>query len=143
MSEFHREGKISKINEEKQHVYGWAYITHDKDGVISIDKSGDFIEEIEELEASAYEFVLKSRQGGVDHKRTDDGKDPKVVSKMIESMVFTPEKVKLLGLPEGSIQSGWWVGYEISDESTWDRVKKGELTSFSIHGRGKRKKVEE
>ena len=143
MSEFHSEGHISKIDDDKRQVFGFAYVTHDREGNLSIDKSGDFIAEVEELEKSAYSFVLNSRKGGVDHKRNDDGSEPKVISKMIESMVFTPEKVKLLGLPEGSIQSGWWIGMQIDDDETWGRVKKGELTSFSIHGKGIRKRVAE
>ncbi len=139
MSEFHKEGEISKVDLDKRQVFGWSYISHNTDGTVSIDKSGDFISEVEELEKSAYQFMLKSRTGGADHKRSDDG--PRVVSKMIESMVFTPEKEKMLGLSKGTLPSGWWVGFQVDDDQTWDRVKSGELTSFSIHGSGTRKSV--
>jgi hypothetical protein len=59
---------------------------------------------------------------------------------MIESFVMTPEKIEKMGMPD-STPVGWWVGYKIHDEDAWQKVKKGEVTGFSIHGRGKRKEV--
>lgn len=128
-------GVIQKSDDEQQIVFGWAYVTHDKDGTVNIDKSGDFVDAIEEIEKSAYDFVLNSRASDADHTNVKGGT-------LVESIVFTPEKIEKMGLPEGAIPLGWWLGFKIEDDTTWQRVKKGELTSFSVHGSGVRSKVE-
>lgn len=130
------QGEIKKIEEDQRLVFGWAYVTHDKNGTVNVDKSGDFVDAVEEIEKSAYDFVLRSRNGDANH-------DSKVVSTLVESIVFTPEKIEKMGLDTGSVPLGWWVGFKINDDDAWARVKKGELRSFSIGGRGTRKKVEE
>lgn len=127
-------GDIIKMDAEKQMVFGWAYVTHDADGQVNIDKSGDFVDDSEEIEKSAYDFVLNSRQGDADHTNVKG-------STLVESVVFTPEKIAKMGLPAGSIPTGWWVGFKIEDGETWDRVKKGELKAFSVHGKGTRTPV--
>lgn len=135
--EFHHLGEssdISKIDEDKRLVYGWAYITHDPSGQVNIDKSGDFVDDVEEIEKAAYDFVLHSRNADADHTNVKGGT-------LVESIVFTPEKIAKMGLPEGVMPLGWWVGFKIEDDATWDRVKKGELKAFSVHGKGVRQKV--
>lgn len=135
-------GEISKIDSERRQVFGWAYVTHDRNGQVVVDKSGEFVDDVEELEKSAYRFVLNSRTGGADHGKTLTGQ-PIKKSTMIESVVFTPEKCRAMGIPEGILPQGaWWVGFQIEDDHTWARVKKGELTSFSIHGKGRKERVD-
>lgn len=128
------DGEIVKTDPEQQIVFGWAYVTHDQQGNVNIDKSGDFIDAVEEIEKSAYDFVLNSRASDADHTNVKGGT-------LVESIVFTPEKIEKMGLPEGSVPLGWWLGFKIEDTATWERVKKGELTAFSIHGQGTRTKV--
>ena len=132
----HEPGVIQKTDDDQRIVFGWAYVTHRKDGLLNVDKSGEFVDGIEEIEKAAYDFVLRSRQGDADHSTT-------VTSEMVESIVFTPEKIEKMGLPAGSVPLGWWVGFKIADEPTWQRVKKGELRAFSIGGRGTRKAVDD
>jgi hypothetical protein len=127
-----RAGEIVKTEDEQKLVFGWAYIAS-QDGATVLDKSGDFIEDPEELAKAAYDFVLESRDGGDWHKR-------KGVSTMVESMVLTPEKIEKMGLPD-TTPIGWWVGYKIHDDEVWNKVKDGTYTSFSIHGSGVRKEV--
>jgi hypothetical protein len=127
------EGEISKLNVDKQQVFGWASIV-EMNGEPVVDLQGDYIA-IDEVEKSAYEYVHKSRKGGDMHLR--DGDEPVVKSHMIESFVVTPEKKKALGLPEDT-PTGWWVGYQINDPELWGAVKDGKRTGFSIHGRGVR-----
>ena len=129
-------GDILKTDPAKRLVFGWAYITHDKDGALNIDKSGDFADDIEEIEKSAYAYVLSSRKGDADHTNV-------ATSDLVESIVFTPEKIEKMGLPAGSIPLGWWLGFKVHDDDTWARVERGELRAFSIHGKGTRSKVEE
>ena len=129
--------EFSKVDDEKRQVFGWASIV-EMDGQPVVDRQGDYISP-EEIEKAAYNYVMKSRTGGHQHKRTEDGA-PFHASDMIESIVFTPEKISKMGLPD-SFPSGWWVGYKVNDEEAWQKVKKGEVTGFSVHGKGKRQEV--
>jgi len=132
-------GEFSKMDEDKHQVFGWASIV-EIDGEPIVDRQGDWIEP-DEIEKAAYKYVMESRKGGHQHKRTEDGQ-PFHASNMIESIVFTPEKIEKMGLPE-DFPVGWWVGYKVHDDETWSKVKKGDITGFSIHGRGKRKQIAE
>ena len=128
------EAEISKLDTDKRQVFGWASIV-ERDGVPVVDLQGDYIS-VDEIEKAAYTYVQKSRKGGNMHKRNGD--DPHHVSDMIESFVVTPEKKEQLQLPD-SMPTGWWVGYQVHDDETWQQIKNGERKAFSIHGRGKRK----
>jgi hypothetical protein len=132
---------FSKVDDDKQQVFGWVSISK-KDGVEVLDLQGDYVP-IEEIEKSAYDYMLKSRKGGNQHARiySELGDQPKHVADVIESVVFTPEKIEKMGLP-GDHTQGWWMGMQIFDDETWRQVKSGERAGFSIHGQGKREVVE-
>lgn len=127
-------GEFTKFDDAKRQAFGWASITK-IDGAPVVDRQDDYID-IEDLETAAYTYVHKSRVGGDMHRR--NGETAHKVSDMIESMVFTPEKIEKMGLPDNFPQ-GWWVGYQIHDEDTWQEVRKRGRTGFSIHGKGLRK----
>lgn len=137
---FSWECEISKVDVDKRQVFGWASIT-ELDGEPVYDLQGDYIE-AEEIEKSAYDYVIKSRKGGNNHARNADD-TPVHSSDMIESFMVTPEKVAKMGLPEGSLPTGWWVGYQVNDDEAWNLVKTGQRTAFSIHGRGNRTPMED
>jgi hypothetical protein len=122
---------VSKAD-DKQQVFGWFSVV-EKAGKRVKDRQRDRMTP-EEMEAMAYRYVLESREGGEMHKRTG-------VGKMIESMVFTEEKQKALGIDLGKV--GWWGGLQVTDKEVWKRVRDGKYTAFSIHGKGRRIKVEE
>lgn len=130
-------GEISKMNEEKQQVFGWASVI-EVNGEPVIDLQGDIMT-IETIEKAAYDYVHKSRKGGRQHQR--NGMEPLHVSDMIESFVLTPEKKEKMGLPE-TTPTGWWVGFQVNDDDTWQAYKDGKLKEFSIHGSGTRKALE-
>lgn len=128
---------IIKRDDEQHLVFGFGKLAFapGAERRLYVDKQGDFITP-EDLESSVYEFVLKSRDGGVMH---DPGAG--VVSTLVESVVFTRDKLEKMGIdpdtspiPEGA----WWLGYHVQDDAVWDRVVKGELTAFSIEGTGTR-----
>lgn len=127
--------EFAKTDDEKKLVFGWASIT-DRDGQPVADRQGDIIA-LEEVEKSAYQYVVKSRTGGRQHRRNEEDGTPFHASDLVESLVVTPEKREAMGLPD-SVPNGWWVGFKVRDDDTWDAVKKGDVTGFSIHGRGKR-----
>lgn len=126
-------GEFSKVDDEKRQVFGYASVV-EVDGEPVVDRQGDYIS-IDEVEKSAYDYVQKSRKGGDMHRR--NGSEPHHVSDMIESFVITKEKIEKMGLP-AETPLGWWVGFKVNDDATWDKVKSGERTGFSIHGRGSR-----
>lgn len=135
-------GRVVKLNPERQQVFGWAYVTHDPTGEVVVDRSGEFVEDVAVLEKAAYDFVTSSRKGGADHSRHEDRDEVVVKSTMIESIVFTPDKIKEMGIPSGTIPQGaWWVGFQIHDEDIWKSYREGTRTAFSIHGRGVKAKV--
>jgi hypothetical protein len=134
-------GEFSKTDSERRQAFGWASVV-EVNGEPVVDLQGDFVTP-DEIEKAAYSYVIKSRVGGHQHRRTDDvhKDEPVKVGEMIESFVVTDEKVAKMGLPE-SMPRGWWVGFQYDDDDTWNKVKNREVTGFSIHGRGKRSPVE-
>jgi hypothetical protein len=131
-------GEFSKTDTDKRQAFGWASVV-EVDGAPIIDLQGDFITP-SEIEKAAYTYVQKSRVGGSQHER-DDFDNPVRAGEMIESFVSTPEKIEKMGLPS-DFPVGWWVGYQYHDDATWEDIKSGRKTGFSIHGRGKRVPVE-
>ena len=133
-------GEFSKFDDDKKLAFGWASIVR-LNGMPVVDKQGDYID-IDDLEEAAYTYVHKSRVGGDMHRRTQSemGESAHKVSDMVESIVFTDDKIAKMGLPD-DFPRGWWVGFKIHDDKTWDLVRKKERTGFSIHGKGIRKDV--
>ena len=129
------EGVLAKVDEDKKLVFGWASIIKDSEGKILLDRQDDFIDDEEELEKSAYSYVLNSRDGGEMHINRG-------VSTMVESVVFSKEKQQALGIPEGTVPVGWWIGFKVNDDRVWDQVKKGDYSGFSVHGTGQRQKTD-
>ena len=118
--------KIEKSSEDQQIAFGWAYQCVTKNGEQLVDHSGDIVD-ISEIEKAAYRFVKFYREGSDNHERGGIGV-------VIESMVFTKEKAEALGIPEGVMPQGWWVGFEVSDQEVWKKIKSGEYAMFSIEG---------
>ncbi len=129
-------GTISKAIAPKKQVFGWAAVS-EIDGRPVVDYEMDHLL-IEELEKSAYDYVQNSRVGGYEHLR--DGDDPFHAAEMIESMVFTDEKVKALGLPD-DFPRAWWTGFQVKNDKVWQDVVDGKVTQFSVHGKGRRVQV--
>ncbi|PWK07506.1 XkdF-like putative serine protease domain-containing protein [Tumebacillus permanentifrigoris] len=119
---------ITKTDTEKQMVFGWLSVSVTAEGVQVIDLHGDIIEE-HELEAAAYDFVLHARIAGEMHERFEG------IGRLVESTVFTAEKQRAWGIPEGIMPIGWWVGFKIDDPDVWAKVKSGEYGAFSIGGK--------
>lgn len=123
--------KIAKVKTPEQLVFGWSNEAVDKDGAIIVDHQGDFILP-EDLEKAAYDHVLYSRNLGEQHERVG-------VGRLVESVVFTKEKQKAMGIPLGLIpECAWWVGYHVDDDDVWKRVESGEYDAWSIGGSGRR-----
>lgn len=124
----------AREQEDEQLVFGWANWSLDKDGQVPFDWHGD-IKSPAELEKAAYNFVLKYRATGEQHQGGVKGH-------LVESVMFTKEKMAAMGIPEGILPQGWWVGFHIPDKEVFAKVKSGEYQMFSIEGKSKRVPIE-
>ncbi len=125
--------KIMKSDDEKMLAFGWANVSMRVDGELIEDWQGDIIEP-EELENAAYEYVRLYGDGGEMHERGG-------VAVLIESVVFTEEKMQAMGIPAGILPIGWWIGFKVTDEDVWQKVKDGTYPMFSIEGEAERVEV--
>ncbi len=112
---------------EQQLVFGWANVTLQEDGTTPFDWQGDVIQ-TEVLEAAAYNYVL---QHGLANQQHEWGTE---CGWLVESMMFTKDKMQALGIPEGTIPEGWFVGFYIPDPVVYQKVRTGEYNMFSIEG---------
>lgn len=116
---------------EQQLVFGFANVTVQEDGTFPFDWQGDIME-TEVLEAAAYNYVLKHGVANQEHEwGTDCGW-------LVESVMFTKDKMNAMGIPEGTLPEGWWVGFYIPDPDVYKKVKNGEYNMFSIEGSAQR-----
>ena len=127
---------VFKTDDDKRLVFGWASISIKLDGQQLQDRQQDMIDP-EDLEEAAYEYVLNFRDTGEEHRPNLRKK-----GKLVESCVFTAEKQKAMGLPEGLLPVGWWIGFKIEDDEAWEKVKNGTYRMFSIEGKAQRVPVE-
>lgn len=122
--------KVMKSDDEKMLAFGWASVSMRVDGELIEDWQKDIVEP-EELENAAYEFVLLYREGGEMHERGG-------AAVLIESVVFTKEKMQAMGIPDGTLPIGWWIGFKVLDKDVWEKVKDGTYLMFSIEGEAER-----
>lgn len=127
--------KIAKSDDGKHLAFGWANVAIRADGEEIEDWQEDIIEP-EELENAAYQYVLLFREGGEMHERGG-------AAVLVESVVFTEEKMQAMGIPAGTLPIGWWIGFKVTDEDVWEKVKDGTYPMFSIEGEAERVEVED
>ena len=127
--------KITTRDDEQMLVFGWANVSIRSDGELIEDWQEDIVEP-GELERAAYEFVQFYREGGEMHERGG-------VATLVESVVFTEEKQRAMGIPEGTLPIGWWIGFKVLDADVWEKVKDGTYSMFSIEGEAERVEVED
>lgn len=125
--------KVEKSSDDKMLAFGWASVAVRVNGEQIEDWQGDMIDP-EDLETAAYEFVELYREGGEMHERGG-------AAVLVESVVFTPEKISAMGIPEGTVPTGWWIGFKVLDPDVWDKVKDGTYPMFSIEGTAERVEV--
>lgn len=126
--------RVRKVDEEKRLVFGWASVSVTVDGQEVVDLQEDMIDP-ETLEEAAYKFAEFYRDGGEMHERTG-------VAVMVESVVLTAEKQLAIGIPAGTLPVGWWLGFRVTDDDVWKKVKSGEYNMFSIGGKAIREELD-
>ncbi len=149
---------ITKRDDDQRLVFGWLYVSKTADGQQVVDHSGDVVSVLE-LEKASYGFALKHRAATEMHRRTcasckvvneivsvRKGKcsgcagslksaTPTVIGDLVEIVVFTPEKRKAMGIPDGVVPDAIWVGFKIFDDAAWAGVKSGKFKMLSFGSR--------
>lgn len=133
--------EICKRDDDQRLAFGWLYVSRRADGSQVVDHSGETISP-DTLEKAAYRFVLDARTGGLMHRRDESG-NVLPVARLVECVAFTPEKRKAMGLPEGSLPDGMWVGFKVDDEEAWQGIKAGKFKMLSLGGKALRREVAE
>jgi flagellar hook assembly protein FlgD len=121
---------FTKSKDDEHLVFGWANVAVKADGSIPFDWDGD-VKTPDTLEKAAYDFVLKSRATGEMHKGDVKGN-------LVESIMFTKEKMSAMGIPDGVLPEGWWVGFHVPDPQVFAKIKDGTYKMFSIQGKSLR-----
>ncbi len=127
--------KITKSDDDRRLAFGWASVSIRADGEMIEDWQGDRIDPYE-LEEAAYEYVRLYGEGGEMHERGG-------VAVLIESVVFTKDKMAAMGIPVGTLPVGWWIGFKVMDSGVWEKVKNGTYSMFSIEGEAERIEIDE
>ena len=126
---------VMESDGDQRLVFGWANVAVRVDGEQIIDWQQDAIDP-DELERAAYDYVANFGTAGEMHQRGG-------VGHVIESVVFTKEKAAALGIPEDILPEGWWIGFKITDDEVWEKIKNGEYSMFSIEGKAVREEMKE
>lgn len=119
---------ITKADEMRGLVYGWANQVVDGAGVPVVDSQGDVITP-DDLDEAVVEFMLDYRKSGEMHSGL-------AVGHVVESLVWSPEKAEAMGLPAEvakNLPVGWWIGVKVPP-AVMAKVKDGTYQMFSIQG---------
>jgi len=146
--------KICKTDEDQCLVFGFANVSISKRTAVA--EGGEQFFDLQEdsippadLEAAAYEHVLEFREADDDHKGPATGQ-------LVESIIFTPDKLEKfaadpvtgevnqedLAVLKRLFPCRWWVGYKMN-KASFDMVKSGKFTMFSIAGEADREEVKD
>ena len=126
---------VIKSDDDRRLVFGWASVAVRVGGEVIEDYQDDVID-IGDLERAAYEYTADFGTAGEMHERGG-------VGRLVESVVFTKEKAAAMGIPDGHMPEGWWVGFRIDDDEVWQKVKDGTYQMFSIEGTATREEIKE
>ena len=107
---------IVKVDAEKRIVLGVVYEPNTR------DTDGNFMTAAE-IEKMAYGFLENMRNTNIDRNH-DDKPDYGVVVESFIARKGDPD------FPEGA----WVLGTHVIDDETWEAIKSGEITGYSIAG---------
>lgn len=119
---------VIKTNSPQMLAFGFANVAVDADGTPVVDRHNEEIA-ADDLESAAYNYVLRYREAGVEHKKLG-------IARLVESFFLTSEKLSaMLGDSTPTFKGAkWWVGFKVDDPAVWKLVESGELSCFSIGG---------
>jgi len=108
---------ICSENDEQRKVYGIVYMPD------TVDAHGDYAD-AETIEKAAHDFIANYRKMDIQHNMEDGA------GVIVESSIAPVDFV----VNGEEIKKGTWVIASIASEPVWERIKKGELNSYSLYG---------
>ncbi|ETT45716.1 phage-like element PBSX protein xkdF [Paenibacillus sp. FSL R7-269] len=125
----HKQVQIAKIDDDKRIVKGVVYQPD------VADAHDDQMDEVE-IEKAAHLFMEKQHTYNIDKQHDLEADKGFVIESYIAPCDMT--------LGEQQIAKGSWVAaVKVTDDDTWEAIKEGEITGFSMWGVGKREEIEE
>lgn len=122
LAEWSTTGRIVKTDDDNHYVTGIVYEP------LTEDAHGDFMSE-DEVTKAAYWFAKNGNGSDLQHSFTAES-GVTVVENWIAKSDFK--------IGNESIKKGTWlITTEITDEAIWEKIKKGEITGYSMGGKGK------
>ena len=118
--------QIVKCNMDQKVIFGWASAAALMDATRNENRNnGMNVSEDWESVMHAYASMCweKAEQCDLNIQKK---------ARMIESVILTKEKMRVLGIPEGTVQEGWWIGLRVDDDVLWEKMNKGILCTFTI-----------
>lgn len=126
------DASVFKVDDERRLVYAWASVARKADGSLPHDSQGDVIDTPEALKAwedAFYDFIPRAMTADDMHVDFD-------VAKIVGGLVFTPELVNALGVPEGVLPTAALVVTRIPEtprgDELWQAIKSGQRKMMSI-----------
>lgn len=141
--------QIVKLVPDQHLIFGYANVSISKS--TSSGTGGEQFYDLQldsvppdELEKGAYDYVLQAREADEMHKGGVKGM-------LVESMVFTPDKLERFATDPttGQVNQAnlmvlkqlfpcrWWVGFKV-DPAAFEKVRRGEYRMLSIAGEADR-----
>ena len=128
---FSASAKITKRDDARHYVGGWASMATKADGSLICDKQQDVILPAD-LDLAGQGLIAEAGVLGDMHEVQ--------AGRIVEAVTLTAEKRAAMGLPEGAC--GLWIGAIVEKAETWAKVVDGSLAELSIHGVAKRETID-
>jgi DNA adenine methylase len=115
---------IAKADTERRLVTGMVLVPE------TVDAQGDIIS-AEAIEGAAHDFLARYNREtelGVQHKSFNG--QAELVESFLAPVSYTLEGRMIL-------QGTWMITVHVTDDATWEKVKEGAITGFSIGGTAK------
>ena len=122
------------FDDENNMIFGWGYVAKDEMDKQEVDHSDELVDDLDDLANGVYAFNLAFRESGFMHIGKAKGY-------LVESMVFTKEKMAKLNIPEGTLPQGAWVGFFFPDDADYAIIKSMKSPMFSIQGNAIKEEV--
>jgi len=126
---------IQKVDSVKRIVYGRALVPD------RVDSQKDIVTK-EDIEETAHNFLINLQKAYVEllnGKQTTKASEIGFMHKVFKGVGGFGYIVESYIDDDGS----WVLATKITDDRVWDMVEKGEITGYSVGGRGRRIPIEE
>ena len=115
---------------DEQVCYGYAYVATDAAGKPVTDHSGDVVD------IPSLRKAVMDSHGKIGMKIMHKGA---AAARIVGSIWADHDMLKAIGAdPADAPHDGWLIAVKVDDADLWKRIKSGEISAFSIGGKGTR-----